>query len=525
MTAIRLNSQFLLRSQIILAVFVLALFLSLTAAVISVNQALAIFFALLVMTVYLFDNFAGMIAGVVLFAVKAVFVRIAYSIDLHIGRTGFDLLGIAPALLLAAMVGGVMVSDYLNGKRLSVDKTRTLMLIFTAVCFLSIFNPESSPLIGLGGFERNVMPNMLIIFLAASVVSGVREIDKLIKSLLVLGVVSTIYAIGQYLTALYPWEIDWYRRLAFDQGLSGWLTIGLRGIEFRVFSIFYGYMDFFFTNVIIFGLILAFKDRLTGKWRKIRILYFCAWLAILALSVERMPFVMSLIIILVYAFIKASKERRRKILVRGGIALASIYLMLVAAKPVLEATGAAKMIRLAELANPFAATSIDDRMENKWGPSLETIKSNPMGVGIGYGSQTKAKSQAELGGFFVQPHNELIQKVLETGFIGGLLYLLLLISTYTDFLSIRSISNSGYLFGSGMAAVTIAFWACGMVNLPFSGTSGLVYWTLAGAALGWRDNSVSIRISTKFIHNDADTFQGRLMQDATINSATANMDV
>jgi O-antigen ligase len=525
MTAIRIDNSIFRRGQLALAVLGVASILAMLATVITVNQTLAIFLSMIILTVYLFDRFAGMIAGVVLFAVKALFVRIAYSIDIGLGRSGFDLLGIAPALLLAALVGGVIITDYLGGRRLGRDKTRILMILFAGVSFLSIFNPANSPLVGLAGFERNIMPNMLVIFMAAALVTGEIEIDKLVKSLLVLGLVSTVYAIGQYLMVLYPWEMDWYRRIAFDQGLSGWLTIGLRGIEFRVFSIFYGYMDFFFTNVIIFGLALAFKDRLTGNWRKVRKLYFISWLAILSLSVERMPFIMSVIIILAYSFLRSSNIKRRKILIRGSLAVGVIYGILVFATPYLESTGAANLIRLAELANPFSAHSIDDRMENKWGPSLATINANPMGVGIGYGSQTKAKGQAEQGGFFVQPHNELIQKVLETGFIGGVIFLLLLIFTYRDFLAIRAFDNSGFCFGAGMAAITLSFWICGLVNLPFSGTSGLVYWTMAGAALGLKDNSVSYCNEPKQTSLDADKNGGRLMQDATIISTTANRDV
>jgi len=525
MTAIRIDNSIFRRGQLALTVLAVASILTMLATVITVNQTLAIFFSMIVLTIFMFDRLAGMIAGVILFAIKAVFVRIAYSLDISLGRSGFDLLGIAPALLLAVLVGGIIISDYMNGKRLCSDKTRLFMMLFAGVSFLSIFNPANSPLVGLAGFERNIMPNMLIIFMAASLVTGEIEIDRLVKSLLALGLISTVYAIGQYLMALYPWEMEWYRKIAFDQGLSGWLTIGLRGIEFRVFSIFYGYMDFFFTNVIIFGLALAFKDRLTGNWRKVRNFYFLAWLIILGLSVERMPIIMSAFIILAYSFLKATSIKRRKILVRGSVAIGAIYGMLVLASPYLESTGAANLIRLAELANPFSAHSIDDRMENKWGPSLETIKANPMGVGIGYGSQTKAKNQAEQGGFFVQPHNELIQKVLETGFIGGVIFLLLLIYTYRDFLAIRAIDNTGFCFGMGMAAITLSFWICGLVNLPFSGTSGLVYWTMAGASLGLKDNSVSYCNKTKQTSHNADKNDGRLMQDATNISTTANRDV
>jgi hypothetical protein len=40
-----------------------------------------------------------------------------------------------------------------------------------------------------------------------------------------------------------------------------------------------------------------------------------------------------------------------------------------------------------------------------------------------------------------------------------------------------------------MIAGTISFWLCGLVNLPFSGASGLVYWSLAGVAISVRESS------------------------------------
>jgi O-antigen ligase len=177
------------------------------------------------------------------------------------------------------------------------------------------------------------------------------------------------------------------------------------------------------------------------------------------------------------------------------------------------------LVRLAELANPFKASSLNDRVQTKWGPALETIKSNPFGVGIGFGSQTKASREAEESNNYVQPHNELIQKVLETGFAGGILYLLLLIYLFKDFKIISKFEDSDRLFGFAMIAVTITFWICGLVNLPFSGTSGLLYWALAGAALALKDRHVSNWNMAKFVDDMSDNNLGRKIQNETSNLA------
>ena len=154
------------------------------------------------------------------------------------------------------------------------------------------------------------------------------------------------------------------------------------------------------------------------------------------------------------------------------------------AEPVLKSTGAHKLIRLAELANPLSATSIADRMDRKWEPTLNTVAANPLGVGIGYGSQTLANKSAANTKLLVEPHNELLQKTLETGVIGGLIFLILLISVFREGLKLGRSDSPLARFGYGFAAGTVAFWLCGILNVPFSGSSGLLYWTLAGAVVG-----------------------------------------
>ncbi len=483
---------------------------------VTINQTIAVIFSLIVLTIWYYDRFSGVVAGIFFFLTKSFWVRLAFALDFNLyGSGGSDLLGITPALLLAGLTVIELCGQIARGEKIFPDKTRRLLLAFAILCFLSILNPSSSPVIGLAGFERNIMPNMTMLYLLASVVTERKQIVQLVKALLVLGVISCVYAIGQYFAGLYPWELDSFRQMAFDEGLSGWLTIGMRGIEFRIFSIFYGYMDFFFTNILIFALAMSYKVDLSGRWNHFRIFYFGLWTIILLLSLERMPLVMTLVIIIVLRLLGSSVARRRKI-IWGSLAVGAVmYGSLLIAGPYLESTGADKLVRLSEMADPFAATSINDRAENKWGPALEMIKDSPLGVGIGYGSQTKAKEEAARSGLLVQPHNELIQKTLETGFLGGLLFLLLLISVYKDFLKINRANPIDRAFSHAMIAGTISFWLCGLVNLPFCGASGLVYWSLTGVAIAVKNFYGSTEKMANQNFEIADKVYDKLVQSET----------
>jgi O-antigen ligase len=450
----------------------------------TLNQSLALVFAAAIFTLWFYDKASATTLGIASFLVKPFFVRLAYAIDTHQGGApGFDLLGITPALVLSSLIVIQLWLDFAAGRRLCPDRTRLFLWLFVLASFLSIFNPANSLLVGLGGFERNILPNMMILFLTAAVFSQPESAIRFVKVLLIVGLVSCIYAIGQYTLGIYSWEQSWLDRVVFSRSVSGWFTVGLRGIELRIFSVFYGYMDFFFSNALIFGLTLACKEWLSAGWRRVRIVYFISWALILALSLERMPIVMC-IASAISLYYLASSPRRRKVvawasLTSVGIALAVLQI----AGPALKTTGAATLVRLAELSNPLSASSIQDRMDTKWGPALETIRANPLGVGIGYGSQTKANEIAMETDLYVQPHNELIQKILETGIPGCVLYVALLAAIFAPANRFRRSSHLLHMLGAGFVALSVAFWLCGLVNVPFSGSPGILYWSVAGIVL------------------------------------------
>ncbi|MCK4574020.1 MAG: hypothetical protein KAU36_06600, partial [candidate division Zixibacteria bacterium] len=85
---------------------------------------------------------------------------------------------------------------------------------------------------------------------------------------------------------------------------------------------------------------------------------------------------------------------------------------------------------------------------------------------------------------YVAPHNEILHKTVEIGIIGGVIFIMLMISVYRDALRLRRGSDYAKMFGGGMIAASLGIWLCSMINLPLSGSSGLIYWLLAGISIG-----------------------------------------
>lgn len=449
------------------------------------NQVLAVLLSLLVITIWQYSKVNGLIAAMLFYMIKAFFLRVAFAIDFEVsGSGGADILGVTPALLLSVLICAQLYADISANRPLLADRTRVLLMIFCGLSFLSVFNPASSIIVGLGGIMRNILPNMMILFVAASLFTEQKHFMVFLRALLIVGLVSCAYAAGQYVLGLYPWELSWFREVAFKDGLSGWLTIGLRGVEFRPFSMFYGYMDFLFSNVLIFTWTLCVYSRLSGGWRKTAVIYIVLWIGVLMLSLERMPMLMTIVAGVIVLYYRVSPARRKAVVSTvAAITIAGILFLSVGGQA-LRATGADKLVRLAELANPFQATSIRDRLDNKWAPTLRAIRSNPLGVGIGNGSSSRADYAAAQTGYHVQPHNELLQKTLELGLPGGIVYVFLLASLFSAARRIRGRQDKMCNLEYAVIAGTVAFFMCGMVNVPFSGANGLLFWAMSGAVVG-----------------------------------------
>ena len=486
MIAISIQEKFIslfYKTKIVVAVsLIVFLLLSLQ---LSVNQLTAIVLGSVVITFWFFNRVYGLTFAVIFFMIKPVFLRAAYSADRYYNNTqSFDLLSITPALIIMTLVISQMYVMLVDNEKFCADRTRKLLVAFSSLAFISIFFPTNSIFVGLSGFERNILPNMLILFLSFSVFKTEKDVRFLLKTFLLVGLISVVYGIGQYIVGIYPWEIKWFHEVGFANSTAGWLSIGLRGIEFRIFSIFYYRTDFFFTNVLIFTFLYAYGKSFNGIFKFGKYLYYFLWFVLMIITFERTPFIMTFVAVAIIYFMNASKARKKILLISAAVITFVGYSTLLVFEPYLKSSGVESLIRLAEMTNPLEAGSIHDRADNYWGPSLEIISSNPIGVGIGHGSGTKASNKLNLADTGnIHTHNEILQKTLEMGLVGGILFILLIASVVRDALKLSKTEGESRKFGIGMTAGTLVFMMSSLITLTFSGGRGLTFWMLAGISL------------------------------------------
>ena len=137
--------------------------------------------------------------------------------------------------------------------------------------------------------------------------------------------------------------------------------------------------------------------------------------------------------------------------------------------------------------------------------TIRIIAANPLGVGSGYGSWTVASASAKGSQFAAQPHNEFMQKALEYGWLGAVLFAAALLLMFRRLLKSTGWTENKVLINAaaGGCGILVAFILCGQVNLPFSGASGSFFWFTTGAIISLMDrNSAKVDSRKSCTHSD-----------------------
>jgi len=140
-----------------------------------------------------------------------------------------------------------------------------------------------------------------------------------------------------------------------------------------------------------------------------------------------------------------------------------------------------------------------------WKPTFRIIAANPLGVGSGYGSGTVASASVQGSQFAVQPHNEFMQKALEYGWLGAVLFVLALLLMFRRLLKSTGWTDNKVLINAaaGGCGILVAYILCVHVNLTFSGALGSFFWFTTGAIVSLTDrNSAKIDSHESFTHTD-----------------------
>ncbi len=419
--------------------------------------------------------------------VKPALWRLAYHLDtLNATLPQVDMFRYSAGLYLSALCLIVITRRLIENRKSLQHKLDLAIAVFIGVYALSIFNPHNSPLVGLAGFERNIFPTVAVFFLAGEIMRSKADFIAFMKVIAITALITTLYGMKHTLSGLWGFETTAFNDLFVRQGLDGWLTLGIKGIEFRTFSTFFGYMEFTFTLALWGVLIIGDGfSHASKRWKALRLAIAISVIVLLSLSLERTPILMILAGLMTAWYIRSDKARRSRIALISAAVVFAIVTGLAIFEHQLEQTGVAKLERIAELSDPSKAASIQDRVDRMWKPTLRIIAANPLGVGAGYGSQTVASAQSAGSGFLTQPHNELMQKAMEAGWIGAALFGFIIMMIFRELKRISETTTDKYLkvqtaLGCG---IVVAFALCAQINLPFSGSQGIFFWFVTGALI------------------------------------------
>ncbi len=418
---------------------------------------------------------------------KPALLRLAYHLDsLNASQPAVDLFRFSAGLYLSVLCLIVITKRLLENRPLLQSKLNLVIALFIGVYAISIVNPHNSILAGLAGFERNIFPTVVVFLLAGEVISTKADVKVLFKVITVTALLTTLYGLKHEISGLWGFETTAFNDMFAQRGFDGWLTIGIKGVEFRTFSTFYGYMEFTFT-LALWGILLL-GDRikhLSGAWRTLRWITALAMIVLLAISLERTPMLMILGGLMTAWYIRSERRKRTKIAGFSVLLILAIVSGITVFERQLEETGVAKLERIAELSDPSKASSIQDRVDRMWKPTLRIIAANPLGVGAGYGSQTIATRATAGSGLQSQPHNELLQKALEAGWLGAALFGTIIAMLFRQLkrLSETAADDSIKRLTALGCGVVVAFALCGQINLPFSGPEGIFFWFMSGGII------------------------------------------
>ncbi|MCH7879126.1 MAG: O-antigen ligase family protein [candidate division Zixibacteria bacterium] len=450
---------------------------------------------------------AASLFGLFFFCVKPVFWRLAYHLDSGAGTfPAVDLLRYSGGLFLGLICVAVIVKRIVERRPFIHTKLDMTLAAFILIAAASVFNPHTSLFLGMAGIERNIFPTLFLFFVGREVIQTERDYQRFIKIVTIFAIAALVYGLKHSLSGLWGFEQTYFADKYYASGLDGWLTIGIKGIEFRTFGVFFGYMEFTFTAALWGTLLLSHDYSRMGKaWRIAKWVIGALLAALLVSSLERTPMLMITFGLLAAWYVKSAKPRRKKILIGSAAVISAIIVATTLFHRQLEESGITKLQRLAEIADPASASSIQDRVDRMWKPTFRIIAANPLGVGSGYGSGTVASASAQGSQFAVQPHNEFMQKALEYGWLGAALFALALLLMFRLLLKSTGWTDNKVLINAaaGGCGILVAFILCGQVNLPFSGASGCFFWFTTGAIVSLTDrNSAKIDSHESFTHTD-----------------------
>ncbi|MCB8980442.1 MAG: O-antigen ligase family protein [Ardenticatenaceae bacterium] len=315
------------------------------------------------------------------------------------------------------LLGSVLFTRLVRSHRLPYSKATLAIAVFTSFVLLTVFNPLLASIVqGFLGW-RFLASGILLHFLGFYAFNSVEQVWRLLRVFWITAFLISLYALVQLLRGYTATELAWIQQLSATMMIAG------TG-RYRLMSTLGSAVDFgFYLTLAISTLATVMLFRRLNKWMYFAIILMIA--ALLFTFVRAAWFATFIAIFLSTLKLFWHKKLLRLLypLVLLSIITSALWFprLVVSISPYLE--NPALNERVASLANPLEDASILDRVRT-WSGIWTVIQDNPYGVGVGMSGAASLKYTSSL----ITTDNSYLKVIVETGWVGFLLFLWLLLT-------------------------------------------------------------------------------------------------
>jgi hypothetical protein len=352
------------------------------------------------------------------------------------------------------------------------------LVISTLYTFNIIY---ASPLITIWGWRWVCIP-VLLFFVGRT--AGLKEnsLPRFYKMLVVLLLMLSSYAVYQAAIGLPVFDKYWFDRLPDAEKASSIIegSFFIAGKP-RIPSMTQGHVNFTLLSGYLFLLVLFIPGyMLSNNYKRLRILALFVTGLYILITLERSAIGMIVLGIGVAIFMKMRwKLGRISIILFLITGITGVILMnSIDPSQIPWTKDTIALRRVFELANPIKANTVEGRANVVWPQALRRLAENPLGYGLGTFHTTSQNQKLDFS-FFIPPHNMYLQIILETGIIGLLVFVLLILVYFRVLMKARVRREDRNIIIGAITSLT-AILTIAMVNYPLELPVGFFFWFLTG---------------------------------------------
>lgn len=326
------------------------------------------------------------------------------------------------------------------------------ILIFCGFTFLTIFNSQLTSLMqGLLGW-RFLASSVLLHFLGFYAFEELGQVQRLLKTFWITAGVVATYGVVQLIRGYTVIEFTWIAHLAATMKIAG-------TNRYRLMSTMGSAVDlgFFITLAIVtlFGVLLLSKPR-----KLIHFILLGLMLFVLLYTFVRTAWIATFVGVAYLCIFRLWNMRSLRPLFPvfiAGLSISLILSVIVAGQLVSHSENLALQERVRSLQNPLEDFSVQARFKH-WETTWQVIQQYPLGLGVGMTGAARLKYAHESAVVSATVDNSYLKVLVETGWIGLVLFLWLMAAVLRGGLSIvRKLQGEYQLLASLFVACFISF--------------------------------------------------------------------